>query len=365
MNVRKDSDEGRGFKTMAANGAGADSSAAETANARDEADRAWLAVYEPVEQSIVEARERRMANRVRRKKERAKAQRRARGDLLEATEGFSAVWEREDWTLDKMIAWADGDVWTLTCLARALRLMATRRIDRLRHSDRRATYYKSESVRRHALAKGRRKTGKRTTTNSCPTREQILDGWLHRSDSHEATVRFGSLVMDLECYLDNSLIRDESGAIVGRRGGVKRWLQENIPALYLRYTTVMRYKAAAQKLRQIAELGDPVPAASIVDVVDGHGVGSCVTLRERSSIAHARTIWQEVVKGIGNTPTALMTRIDALLSPFLPMEEGGMLAEWKRRYVEGIVARTKSGGGRPARYRRLSDADSGSRHRIA
>ncbi len=59
--------------------------------------------------------------------------------------------------------------------------------------------------------------------------------------------RIGSLVADLECFLDNSLIFDDGGAIVGRRGGVKRWLQENIPALYLRYTTVMPYKAVRAK----------------------------------------------------------------------------------------------------------------------
>ena len=60
------------------------------------------------------------------------------------------------------------------------------------------------------------------------------------------------MMQDLECYVDNSLLRNDTGAIVGRRGGVKAWLQENIPALYVRYTTVMRYKAMAKKLRQVA-----------------------------------------------------------------------------------------------------------------
>ena len=49
--------------------------------------------------------------------------------------------------------------------------------------------------------------------------------WVRRRDSHAAAVRFGSLVHDLECYVDNSLLRDEAGEIVGRRGGVKAWLR--------------------------------------------------------------------------------------------------------------------------------------------
>ena len=41
--------------------------------------------------------------------------------------------------------------------------------------------------------------------------------------SEPAAVRFGSRMHDLECYVDNSLLHDEAGAIVGRRGGVKAW----------------------------------------------------------------------------------------------------------------------------------------------
>ena len=238
--------------------------AAGSATSEAEAQRAWLEKYEPVERAIVEAHERRVESRRRNQREADEARRRAAGDLMEATEGFAAVWQREGWTLAGMVAWADGDVWTLQCLARFVRLTATRRLDRLRHAARRPSYYGAENARRRARAAGRR-IRRRTTLNPCPTRERILDAWLHVGESHAATIRFGSLVADLECFLDNSLVFDDGGAIVGRRGGVKRWLQENIPALYLRYTTVMRYKAAAQKLRRIAGLDDPVPAAVVVE----------------------------------------------------------------------------------------------------
>ena len=221
---------------------------------------AWLARYEPVEREVIEAHERRIANRARRAAERA----RAFGSLCEATEGLAVVWRREGWSVRDMVRWADGDVLTLLTLAKWLRRDATRYIDRAQSRLRRPLYYAREKARREALAAERRRVGGRRTASPCPTREAVLDAWIHRRESHEAAVRFGSMIHDLECYVDNSLLRDESGAIVGRRGGVKAWLQENIPAIYVRYTTVMRYKAMAKKLMQVTGLADPVPAAAVL-----------------------------------------------------------------------------------------------------
>ena len=60
--------------------------------ARAASDRlaAWLARYEPVEREIIEAHERRLANRARPNAEAA----RDFADLCEATEGLSVVWRR-------------------------------------------------------------------------------------------------------------------------------------------------------------------------------------------------------------------------------------------------------------------------------
>ncbi len=129
-------------------------------------------------------------------------------------------------------------------------------------------------ARREALSAKCRHVGGRRTTSPCPTRDEVLDAWTHRHDSHEAAVRFGSMVHDLECYLDNSLLRDGNGEIVGRRGGVKAWLQVNIPALYVRYTTVMRYKAMAKRLRQVVGLADPVPAEAVLAEPPQGGAGA-------------------------------------------------------------------------------------------
>ena len=40
---------------------------------------------------------------------------------------------------------------------------------------------------------------------------RVRGQWNRRRDSHEAAIRFGSLLEDLECYLDNSLRRDADG----------------------------------------------------------------------------------------------------------------------------------------------------------
>ena len=195
------------------------------------------------------------------------------------------------------------------------------------------------------------------------------------------------MVHDLECYVDNSLLRDESGAIVGRRGGVKAWLQENVPALHVRYTTVMRYKAMARKLMQATGLADPVPAAAVLAeptqgngrageekrdygayeimrkghkrhveepadaslATDGRGNGPAagpVGTREDGmapdlAVVRARAVWLEVTKGVRGSATALMERLDALTDPERT-EDAAMLAGWRAKYENEITERMKS-----------------------
>ncbi len=200
------------------------------------------------------------AHRARARRKRAGDRRRAFGDLCEASEGLAAAWLRRGTPVGEMAAYADGDAWLLWTLARWLRLGATRRIDRLRHAARRSAYYGREKARRQRLAAARRTVRNHTTTNPCPTREQVLEAWEGARESNGGLLRFGSLMEDLACYVDSSLVRTEDGTIVVRRGGIKAWLQVNVPALYLRYKTVMAYKAAARKLKRITGLRDPVPA---------------------------------------------------------------------------------------------------------
>ena len=227
--------------------------------------------------------------------------------------------------------WAFRDV---NCWAyfRLRHLLCSRRVAKLKAAERRPRYYAAENERRRALAAGRRRVRERTTTNACPTREAILEAWNRRRDSHEAAVRFGSLLEDLECYLDSSLRRDEHGVIVGRNPGIRGWLCDNLPEVFERYTTAMRYKAAAKKLKQVAELADPTPA----DAVLPRGGVEAPEL----AVVRARAIWAEVVEGVGPSATALMRRLDALTDPER-VEDANMLARWRERYANEITVRTK------------------------
>ena len=286
-------------------------------------------MYEAVEAEIYAAREKRAAN----KRRRAEAQTRAFAALCEASEGRAVVWRREGTPLADIVAFAGGDVWLLQTLVRWLRLAATQRIARLRHAANRPAYYARERARRQVLADARRSTARRKTENPCPTREQILEAWTKVRDSNEDLIRFGSLMEDLACHVDSSLVRDGNGEIVGRRGGVKAWLQENIPALYLRYTTVMQYKQAARRLKQVVGLADPIPAARVVAAEPPAG--------ERVEVLCARAVYREVVShDPPRSRTAFMARINAYLDPD-NVTEATTLRRWREYYARRITVRSR------------------------
>ena len=285
---------------------------------------AWFKRYLPVEEEILADIDRRRENKAKRRAERF----RRFGDLCEATGGLAKVADVK--ALRRKFG---DDRWFQICLKGYLGTAEWKNLEGLRRKIRRPSYYEAENQRRRLLRAERRKVRARRTLNSCPSREEILEAWLQVRSSHEAMLKFGSLIMDLECYLDNSLIFDEAGNLVGRRGGVKRWLQDNIYALYLRYTTVMRYKAAAKKVRQIVEIADPVPAAAVL--------GGRDYAADEIALLRARAVWLEVSAAAGKSVTSLLARIDALLDPEA-VEDGNMLADWKARYAREITWRTKN-----------------------
>ena len=140
-----------------------------------------------------------------------------------------------------------------------IRRMVDRHIQRLR----RPTYYETERARRLGLAEERRRIRRRRTVNAMPGREELLEAFLKAKDSPADMIRFGSLIEDLECYVDNTPYF-EDGQLIGRRGGIRRHLEREIPELYARYKTVMRYKALSKRFRQAVGVSDPVPAASLL-----------------------------------------------------------------------------------------------------
>ena len=335
---------------------------------------AWLAKYAPVERAILEARERRLRNRAARRAGKA----RRFGDLCEASEGLAVAWRRRGFPAGGMLDWAGGDRLALWAAAPFLRRCATEEVNALRRRLVRPLYYGRENARRRALAAERRRVRRRRTESPCPTREAILDAWTHAREGREAMLRFGSLLEDLECYVDHEL-RIADGRIVGRAPGIKGWLRENIPALALRYTTVMRYKAAAKKLRQVVELPDPIPVAAVLDgagAPEGAGAGNGTGtldgtgaepkegtrdygaeklqgsdagearsapgksgIERETAILRARGVYLEAMAGVPDVVTRVLERIDALLDP-KRVEETNMLASWRARYARAVTRRT-------------------------
>ncbi|MBQ3811560.1 MAG: hypothetical protein II839_12175 [Kiritimatiellae bacterium] len=97
----------------------------------------------------------------------------------------------------------------------------------------------------------------RASRREPPSRELLLRCWELSRTSLEGKILLGSLLGDVDAVEDHSYIRGDGGEIVGRRGGVRRWLDATCPGLVKHYKTLMRYKAMADKFRRTCGLGDP------------------------------------------------------------------------------------------------------------
>jgi len=250
-------------------------------------------------------------------------------------------------------------------VASFMRRALTRRIATLKNKDARPMHYEAEKVRRHEMAQERRRISRRTTTSPCPSKESIMEAWKHVRDSKESLVRFGSMLQDLECYVDNSLRFDTAGRIVGRNAGVKGWLRENLPELAEHYTSVIRYKAAAKKLRQIVGLADPTPVSAVLAGDEGHvdtkicnhgaekfnggkqkpqsEAEKVIAVDESPAVevVRARAVYLEAMDGVPDVAARIIARIDALCDPERT-DEAATLRSWREKYACAITVRRKN-----------------------
>ena len=97
-----------------------------------------------------------------------------------------------------------------------------------------------------------------------PTPEDVLKAWNERKSSREAMILLGGMLHDLECYVDNCLKFDDAGNVIGRNGGIRGWLADNLPELLPKYKTLMRYKALAIRVRQATGTKDPKPTSKLL-----------------------------------------------------------------------------------------------------
>ena len=81
-----------------------------------------------------------------------------------------------------------------------------------------------------------------------------------------ARLRLGGLLADLEPTVDQSFIRDMDGTIIGRRPGLKGWLQVNCPELLPHYKSLMSYKALVDKMCRALNLHEPDTLDSVLEL---------------------------------------------------------------------------------------------------
>ena len=72
------------------------------------------------------------------------------------------------------------------------------------------------------------------------------------------------MLLDAEATVDSSLVRDDTGEIVGRNGGLRGWIERNCPELLRHYAALMGYRRLAAELRLAHGVDDPVPASLLL-----------------------------------------------------------------------------------------------------
>ena len=212
--------------------------------------------------------------------------------------------------------------WTLATL---LRRMATKRVARVQGRLTRPERYAAERKKRRAMATERRRVARRTTTSPCPKPDELLEAWRHARDTKESLIRFGSMLQDLECYLDNALRFCPDGRIKGRGPGIKGWLREHASEMAEHYSSVMRYKAAAKKLRQLVGLADPTPVAEVLEENNaktdtteekqGDEVSCDYGAAKKyiwQDVRQARVMYRKIMKDVPDIAAQVLSRIDAL-----------------------------------------------------
>jgi hypothetical protein len=157
---------------------------------------------------------------------------------------------------------------------------------------------------------------RKISVNPPPTPEAIRQAWKASRASLSSKLLAGTLLSDLEPVVDQSYIRDEDGTIVGRRPGIKGWLEMNCPDMVCHYKALMSYKALADKLRKALGIEDPDTLAGVLDFSvalsnSGEITASTIEGMEETSAETAHEAANKTPESERNKPKSLM-----LLSEF-------------------------------------------------
>ena len=126
------------------------------------------------------------------------------------------------------------------------------------------------------------------------------------------------------------------GQVVGRRGGIRKWLHDNDYDLYLHYKRLMHYKALARRFRQATGISDPTPAAAVLPPEEDAPAKDEISPEEakREFTSDENLGWMGIAKGkargildevkkAGGSATALAGVLAKALEPdYTPLQRG-------------------------------------------
>jgi hypothetical protein len=123
-------------------------------------------------------------------------------------------------------------------------------------------------------------------------------------------ILLGGMLHDLECYVDNCLKFDDAGNVIGRNGGIRGWLADNLPELLPKYKTLMRYKALAIRLRQATGTKDPKPTSKLL-IKPFHKAVARILAEEEPVFAHVFVMVEQALtsRAIAEMPDAAMQNV--------------------------------------------------------
>ena len=133
------------------------------------------------------------------------------------------------------------------------------RLDRRIRESRRKSRLQQEACRRNL------RRNRIVSVREAPKPAQLLSAWEESRTSLAGKLLLGALLSEIEPHVDQSLIRDEGGHVVGRRPGIRGWIRLHCPELEPHYKTMMAYKALADKVQMAIGLDSQY---SIIDVID-------------------------------------------------------------------------------------------------
>ena len=177
-----------------------------------------------------------------------------------------------------------------------------------------------EAIRVQRAEKAREARVRRTlarrpvSLNPPPDAAAVSAQWRRAHDSLIETLRFGSLLLDLEPTVDSSPVMrmNKSGTrevIVARRPGLKGWLHQNCRVIG--YQTAMRYKTLAERTRRACGLPRDVPLEWIFPDQAAHDKERRARTSAKLAVARAKLV--ELLAGC-DCVAGLFVRLDARLA---------------------------------------------------